>query len=70
MKKYKVITKIDNNRFVKYNVNNLLLFTNFLDKRFPDWRYFNVYEYSKDNTGSQIGNYTKTNRPDSRHIPF
>jgi len=68
MKKYKVIAKVENDKFVKYNVNSLTLFTSFLDRQFPDWRYFNVYEYSKDDSGEQIENYTKNRRPTSRFI--
>ena len=67
-KKYKVIAKVDNERFVKYNVNNLLLFTQFLDKNFPNWRWFNVYNYTKNDGGEQIGNFTNKNRPLSRFI--
>ena len=67
-KKYKVIAKVGDEKFVKYNVNNLIRFTEFLDKQFPDWRWFNVYEYTKDDTGKQIGNFSKNNRPNSRYI--
>jgi hypothetical protein len=66
-KKYKVIAKVGNDKFVKYNVNNLVLFAKFLDHQFPDWRFFNVYAYTKDDSGSQIANYTKNQRPDSRY---
>ena len=67
-KKYKVIAKVDNNKFVKYNVNNLVLFARFLDKKFQGWRWFNVYEYTKDSTGKQIGNFTNKNRPKNKHM--
>lgn len=67
-KKYKVIAKVEDEKFVKYNVNNLYQFANFLDKSFPDWRYFNVYSYTKDGTGEQIGNYTKYRRPKARYL--
>jgi hypothetical protein len=67
-KKYKVIAKVDNNKFVKYNVNNLVLFTKFLDRSFQGWRWFNVYEYTKDGTGKQIGNFTNKNRPKNKHM--
>lgn len=70
MKKYKVIAKVGNDKFVKYNVNNLLLFSRFLDKDFPDWRYFNVYAYTKDGSGNQIANYTKNRRPDGRYADY
>jgi hypothetical protein len=67
-KKYKVVAKIGDDKFVKYNVNNLILFTEFLDKKFSDWRWFNVFEYTKDSSGSQIGNFTKNKRPQKTYI--
>lgn len=68
MKKYKVIAKVDTNKFVKYNVNNLLLFVDFLDKNFGGWRWFNVYEYSKDNVGKQLDSFTSQRRPVKRFL--
>lgn len=65
-KKYKVIAKVSNEKFVKYNVNNLLLFTAFLDKHFPDWRWFNVYCKGTERDGQQLGNFTSKSRPTSR----
>jgi hypothetical protein len=67
-KKYKVIVKIGNNpdgsaRCVKYNVNDLIRFASFLDKEFPDWRWFNIYDKE---TGTQIDNFTKKSRPTKR----
>lgn len=67
-KKYKVIAKVETDKFVKYNVNNLLLFTSFLDKNFPTWRWFNVYEYKKDDSGLQIANFTNKNRPSRMYV--
>jgi ABC-type uncharacterized transport system permease subunit len=64
MKKYKVIAKVGSEKFVKYNVNNLLLFTTFLDKSFPFWRWFNVY----DSTGNQIDSFTSKSRPQRSKI--
>lgn len=64
-KKFVTITKVSNDKFVRYNVNDLLKFTDYLDKNFPDWRWFNVF--SKE-TKLQIANFTKNNRPKSRHI--
>ena len=63
MKKYKVIAKIGNDEFAKWNVNNLIKFTKFLDKNYPNWRGFNVYEYRKEGNGQQIANFTTNNRP-------
>lgn len=70
MKKYKVIAKAGPEKFVKYNVNNLVQFTSFLDRTFPDWRYFNVYLYTKDSTGQQVGSFTRNNRPTARFIAY
>jgi hypothetical protein len=66
IKKYKVIAKVSDTKFVKYNVNNLLLFTDFLDKNFNGWRWFNVY--SKNENREQIGNFTNKNRPTKRFL--
>jgi hypothetical protein len=63
-KKYKIIVKVNNDKFVKYNVNNLLLFTQFLDKNFSGWRWFNVYNMDKE----QIGSFTTKKRPTSSKI--
>ena len=68
IKKYKVIAKVGNDKFVKYNVNNLVKFTAFLDRKFTDWRYFNVYRYTKDSSGKQLGNFTKNNKPKKAFI--
>jgi len=71
-KKYKIIAKasndesIGNKGFIKQNVNDLLRYTQFLDKEFPDWKYFNVYEYTKEGNGRQVANFTKYNRPTSK----
>jgi len=68
MKKYKVIAKVGNDKFVKYNVNNLIKFAQFLDKNFSDWRWFNVYKYQKDSKGEQVANFTSSNRPKSAFL--
>lgn len=62
-KKYRVIVKVENDKFLKYKVNNLLKFTDFLDNNFPNWRWFNVYQYTENSTGQQIGSFTKFSRP-------
>ena len=68
MKKYRVIAKVSDDKFVKYNVNNLLKFTAFLDKEFKGWRWFNVYNYVKKQKGSQVGNFTNKTRPTTPYI--
>jgi hypothetical protein len=67
-KKYKVIAKVENDKFVKYNVNNLLLFTKFLDEHFGNWRWFNVYDYTSEGNGTQLANFTTKNRPTKRFV--
>ncbi len=72
-KKYKVIVKIKNNPdgsayCIKYRVTDLLKFTQFLDKTWSEWKWFNVYENLGVNKGNQIANFTKNNRPISRFL--
>lgn len=55
-KKYKVIVKIANDKFVKYNVDCLISFERFLSFKFPNWRWYNVF---CKKSGLQIANYTK-----------
>ncbi len=51
----------------KYNnVNNLLNFTSFLHKEFPNWVWMNVYEYKKNENGVKLASYQKgKNEPTS-----
>jgi len=65
-KTYKVIVKIGKDQFVKYQVNNLILFTKFLDKQYKDWRWFNVYDKK---TSVQITSFTKYNKPKLKNTP-
>jgi hypothetical protein len=67
-KKYRVVAKVDNKDFVKYHVNDLLKFTQFLDKEFPHWRWFNVYRYVKEGNGPQLASFTTKNRPLHRFV--
>jgi hypothetical protein len=62
-KKYKVIAKVSSDHFVRYNVNNLLAFALFLDSSFPNWRWFNVYAYTKEGDGQQLDSFTRNKRP-------
>lgn len=65
-KTYKVIAKVSSDKFVKYNVNNLISFTKFLDSNYKDWRWFNVYNKK---TKVQITSFTKYNRPKLKNTP-
>jgi hypothetical protein len=60
IKKYKIIAKISDNDFVKYHSQNINSFIQFLDKKFPDWRWGNVYDAK---TGEQISSFTRNKRP-------
>jgi hypothetical protein len=50
-----IITKVDNNKFVKYHSNNLDSFFKFLLKKFPEARFSNIYDKK---TRKQIGTWT------------
>lgn len=67
-KKYVCIVKIGNNqdktaKCVKYRLNDLSKFVSFIDKKFPEWSWFNVY---LKETGEQKMSFTKFNRPVGR----
>jgi hypothetical protein len=64
-KKYVCTVKVGNNpdgtaKCLKYRLNDILKFTMFLDRKHPEWKWFNVY--SKQ-TGIQLKSFTKNNRP-------
>ena len=47
-------------RFLKYNnVNKLMKFTKFLHTDFPNWAWFNIYEYKKGEQGRKLASYQK-----------
>jgi hypothetical protein len=64
-KKMVCIVKADKDKFVKYHVNNLVKFTAFLDKEYPEWRFYNVFDQS---TRLQVASFTKSRRPDTPRI--
>lgn len=64
IKRMKVIAKVGPDRFVKYNVDNLLSFTKFLDRSYPDWKWFNVFD---KRSREQVSSYTKNHRPHTKH---
>jgi hypothetical protein len=67
--RYRAIVKIGEKEFAKYGslfpIRNLKKFADFLDKKFDNWRWFNVYDY---NTKLQIGNFTNRNKPTKASI--
>jgi len=72
-KKYKVIVKVNNNPdgtayCVKYRVSDLLKFTQFLDEKWGEWKWFNVYSNLEINKGRQLANYTKFKRPKTKFV--
>ena len=67
MKKLKrtVIVKTDTKDFAKWEyVNDLVRFTNFINTKYPNWRFMNVFDKE---TRQQIASFTKKNPPTS-HI--
>lgn len=55
-KKYAVITKITNTRYIKHRVNDIYKYKLFLNKNYPEWRYCNIY---CNHTKYQISRMTK-----------
>jgi hypothetical protein len=72
-KKYIAIVKINNNPdqtayCVKYRFNNLLKFTEFLDLKWSNWKWFNVYANKGNIKGKQLASFTNRNRPVKKDI--
>lgn len=72
-KRYTAIVKIGNKsdgsaHCLKYRFDNLLNFTSFLDKKWQDWKWFNVYSNKGIDEGKQLSNFTKHNRPVSKFL--
>jgi len=70
IKKFICITKIDDNldgsaRCIKHHVNNLIKYVNYLDKKWPEWKWMNVYD---KNSGNQIANFTQKKPPVSGYL--
>lgn len=68
VKKYMVVAKVPDGRFVRYRVNNLVRFAEFLDRRFGGFRYFNVYRYTRAGDGEQLANFTCNKRPTTPYL--
>lgn len=62
--KYRCFVKVGKQEFVSYGykfpIRNLQKFARFLDTKYPDWRFFNVFD---SRSGAQVGNFTKFRRP-------
>jgi len=72
-KRYTAIIKIKNKQdgsahCVKYRFDDLLKFTKFLDVKWGDWKWFNVYSNKGINKGEQLESFTKFKRPKSKFV--
>lgn len=73
--KYRVIAKITgkkadngNDQCVKYGTSDLISFTDFLDRKYPEWCWFNVFRYVRGGKGERLASFTKYKRPTTRSI--
>jgi hypothetical protein len=71
--RYTVIVKIGNKpdgsaHCLKYRVTDLLKLTQFLDRKWPGWKWFNVYAKTGINKREQLASFTKNSRPISRSV--
>jgi hypothetical protein len=58
-KKYVTISKVDKDKFVKYRVNDLHNFTLFITKKYPLFRYSNIFCNTGQNKGMLVYTYGK-----------
>jgi len=64
MKKYRVWVVLPYRRTLTYKVNNLVLFTAFLDRTYKDWNFFNVYPYIEGKISDEkLASFTKNRKP-------
>lgn len=63
--KYVCVVKITKTRFCRWHVINLINFTKFLDRDYPGWLYFNVYNQYDHR---QITSFTKNHRPEFEKV--
>jgi hypothetical protein len=62
---YRIWVKIENDKTITYRSSDLLNFTKFLNKSYPTWRFFNVYDKE---TGQQLASFTKSNQPQTKRV--
>ena len=72
-KRYIAIVKISNNPdgsayCVKYRFDDLLKFVIFLDKKWAEWKWLNIYSNKGTDKGLQLGSFTNKNRPVRKHL--
>lgn len=58
-KKYVTISKVDKDKYVKYRVNDLKNFTEFIVKKYPLFRYSNIFSNTGTNKGMLIYTFGK-----------
>jgi len=63
--RYRIWVKVAADKTITYRSGDLMNFTRFLDKSYPEWRFFNVYCAS---TSQQLGSFTKNNPPKTKII--
>ena len=64
---YRFWAKVGKDKTVTYHGQDLITWTAFLDKAYPNWTYFNVYDKK---TGVQLASFTKNNRPTFRKVQY
>jgi len=62
---YRIWVKVEADKTVVYRSSDLLNFTRFLNKSYPEWRFFNVYCAE---TSQQLANYTKNRQPQTKRV--
>jgi hypothetical protein len=58
-KRYVTISKVDKDKFVKYRVNDLHNFTQFITNKYPNFRYSNIFYNTGQNEGKLIYTFGK-----------
>lgn len=72
-KRYVAIVKINNKEdgtanCLKYRFNDLIKFTKFLDNKWSQWKWYNVFSNRGNEKGKQLANYTNKNRPLNKSV--
>lgn len=72
-KKYIAIVKIKNNPdgsayCVRYRFDDLLKFTIFLDQKWQEWKWYNVYSNKTEDKGKQLASFSKNNKPKTKSL--
>lgn len=58
-KKFVTISKIGNDKFVKYRCNDLNNFTKFIVNKYPEFRFSNIFSNTGTNKGMLIYTFGK-----------